>query len=670
MLKDKYEISVALNGNQALKRAFSNTPPDLILLDIQMPDMDGFAVCQQLVQQPETRDIPIIFITAMGDEADERRGLEMGAVDYVTKPFRPAIVLARIRIHLDMKHQRDLLNRISGIDGLTGIANRRRFQQFLEHEWRHCIRSGTPISMIMADIDHFKAYNDHYGHMAGDDCLREVALTLAASVERQTDLVARYGGEEFACIMPDTDLNGALKVAHRLHQSIIDLGIPHAFSPVAPHVTISIGVGTIRPKREQSSPRELIETADRWLYTAKGSGRNQIAGDVNLMGESQSAISSDNISENLPGTGVKEIPRVLIVDDERINLNVLGAIFQDGFETIMAQNGEQALSRATQTPQPDIILLDIQMPDMDGYRVCQMLKNDPGTRDIPVLFITVLTDGADESRGLSLGAVDYISKPFHPSVVLARVKTHLRLKHALTTLAGRNKELEAMVRLRESVTRMVGSDFKRPLSGIISLSTRLVKTPDLPEGVFSDLKTIEDMGFQLLKMISQSLDLWKLERGVYRVEPEPVDIPGIIRMGLMETDALSKARNIPVVLLVNGLPADPDDWFMISGEMLLCYCMITNLMKNAIEASPSGKTVTIDLRQTAGDSQIHIHNHGGIPIEIRNRFFEKGVTYGKTGAAGLGVYTARLIAEAMGGSLNLKTGDDMDTILTIQLPSA
>jgi signal transduction histidine kinase len=141
-------------------------------------------------------------------------------------------------------------------------------------------------------------------------------------------------------------------------------------------------------------------------------------------------------------------------------------------------------------------------------------------------------------------------------------------------------------------------------------------------------------------------------------------------MGLMETDALSKARNIPVVLLVNGLPADPDDWFMISGEMLLCYCMITNLMKNAIEASPSGKTVTIDLRQTAGDSQIHIHNHGGIPIEIRNRFFEKGVTYGKTGAAGLGVYTARLIAEAMGGSLNLKTGDDMDTILTIQLPSA
>ncbi|HSO66851.1 MAG TPA: hybrid sensor histidine kinase/response regulator, partial [Desulfatirhabdiaceae bacterium] len=298
------------------------------------------------------------------------------------------------------------------------------------------------------------------------------------------------------------------------------------------------------------------------------------------------------------------------------------------------------------------------------------LKNDPVTRDIPVLFITVLIDGADESRGLSLGAVDYITKPFHPSVVPARVKTHLRLKHALTTLAGRNKELEAMVRLRESVTRMVGSDFKRPLSGIISLSTRLVKTPDLSESVFSDLKTIEDMGFQLLKMISQSLDLWKLERGVYRVEPEPVDIPSIISMGLMETDSLSKARNIPVALLVNGLPADPDDRFMISGEMLLCYCMITNLMKNAIEASPPGKTVTIDLRQTAGDSQIHIHNHGVIPIEIRSRFFEKGVTYGKTGAAGLGVYTARLMAEAMGGSLNLKTGDDMDTILTIQLPSA
>jgi len=668
MLNSDYDISVALNGKQALKRVAAGSPPELILLDIQMPEMDGFTVCEQLVSQPETRDIPIIFITAMSNLEDEQRGLELGAVDYVTKPFHPAIVQARIRIHLDLKRQRDILSRISGIDGLTGVGNRRRFDQFLDHEWHRCIRTGAPISMIMADIDHFKAYNDHYGHLAGDDCLREVAAVLAATAGRQTDLIARYGGEEFACVMPDTDALGAMKLAVKMHRAVNEMGIPHAFSPTAPHVSLSLGVGTLVPVRDRESSRNLIEMADQWLYEAKRNGRNQVACDVNQ--SPRFPAPSSESADKTPESVTVSKPSILMVDDERINLNVLDAIFKDNYETILANNGEQALLRAGQHPQPEMILLDIQMPDLDGYSVCQMLKNNPGTRDIPVLFITVRTEGADESRGLALGAVDYITKPFHPSVVLARVKTHLRLKNALAAVAERNRELEAMLNLRESVERIVRSDLKKPLSHILTLTAAISESPQLSENIKPELKWIQNAGFQLLKGINRSLDLWKLERGVYAVANEPVDLMEALRLVRIELAELCEKKHVSIDIRVNGGPPDTTDRCMVSGEGLLCCCLLSNLVKNALEASDEGGAVMIDVLRYGEVWHITIHNGCAIPIDIRNRFFEKGVTCGKPGAEGLGAYSARLMAEVMGGSIAIETGDADGTTLTVRLPAA
>jgi len=281
----EYGILFATSGLEALALIVGQTP-DLILLDIMMPRMDGYEVCKRLKANPQTWNIPVIFITSLGEEEDEARGLEVGAIDYIAKPISAPIVKARVRNHLELKRYRDMLENLSAVDGLTGIANRRRLDERLTQEWLRGRRNQSPLSVCMVDIDYFKLFNDHYGHAAGDDCLRRVALALASALRRPVDFVARYGGEEFVCVLPDTDADGAALLADKLRDSVAALGIPHAASSVAGHVTISGGVATVVPVGD-SSPAQLLEAADRLLYQAKKAGRNRIvtpAGEALLAG--------------------------------------------------------------------------------------------------------------------------------------------------------------------------------------------------------------------------------------------------------------------------------------------------------------------------------------------------------------------------------------------------
>jgi diguanylate cyclase (GGDEF)-like protein len=271
-----YDVTVATNGRQALEMAASGPAPDLILLDILMPGMDGYEVCRRLKEDPATSHIPVIFITAKSEEQDETRGLAVGAVDYITKPFSMPIVKARVRTHLELKRHRDTLERLSLVDGLTGVPNRRHFDSFIEMAWRQGARASSPLSLLMIDIDYFKGFNDRYGHLAGDDCLRRVARALADNLHRPLDFVARYGGEEFACIVPQTRAAGALHIGELLRATETSLNIPHDMSPAADCVTVSVGIATLVPNRELS-PSALIQAADRAVYRAKAGGRNRVA---------------------------------------------------------------------------------------------------------------------------------------------------------------------------------------------------------------------------------------------------------------------------------------------------------------------------------------------------------------------------------------------------------
>ena len=201
-----------------------------------MPDMDGFEVCRRIKSIEKTKDIPIIYLTGMSNEYDEEYGLSR-AIDYITKPFKPSILRARVRNHLQLKYYRDRLTRIGMIDGVTGIPNRRRFDEIMSLEWRRAIRSSQPLSLIMCDIDYFKNYNDTYGHLEGDACLRKVANKLCDLLKRPGDLVGRWGGEEFACILPETDIIGAMTVAERIGKNN-DLTIPHVV-PLLPRLSQS-----------------------------------------------------------------------------------------------------------------------------------------------------------------------------------------------------------------------------------------------------------------------------------------------------------------------------------------------------------------------------------------------------------------------------------------------
>ncbi len=272
-LKGDYQIKMATSGLKAIEIA-SADPPDLILLDIIMPGIDGYEVCRRLKNNQKTKGIPIIFITAKDQEEDETKGLDYGAVDYITKPFSLPIVKARVKTHLELKKHRDILEDLSTLDGLTSIPNRRKFDEFLKLEWRRSVRGSYPLSLIMIDIDNFKLFNDNYGHDVGDECLKQVANNLCTTAKRPADFVARYGGEEFVCILPDTSIEKASKFAEILRVNIELLNIPHDFSPTGNRVTISLGSATINPAINKSYEL-LVKSADKALYIAKSKGKNR-----------------------------------------------------------------------------------------------------------------------------------------------------------------------------------------------------------------------------------------------------------------------------------------------------------------------------------------------------------------------------------------------------------
>lgn len=275
-LKADYRIRVASSGEDALRVARRAPQPDLILLDVMMPGMDGYEVCRRLKRDEDTQNIPVIFVTARDDAEDEEFGLNLGAVDYVVKPYHLPIVRARVRNHVLLKQKNDLLERLALIDGLTGIPNRRHFDERFDAEWRRAVRDGQSLALVIADVDRFKSFNDHYGHGAGDACLRTVARAMQLSLTRPGDMLARYGGEEFVVLLPDTDLEGAGQVAERMRRQVMVLNQPHVQSDIGV-VTISLGytaLGSVQ-ESQQMTPSMLLDKADAGLYQAKSGGRNR-----------------------------------------------------------------------------------------------------------------------------------------------------------------------------------------------------------------------------------------------------------------------------------------------------------------------------------------------------------------------------------------------------------
>ncbi len=296
-------ILKALSGSEALEKVLENEIA-LVLLDVMMPDMDGYETAELMRSNRRSRNIPIIFVTANNREEDHIfKGYDAGAVDYLTKPIDPHVLQSKVGIFMELYCQkleleektRELnakvveleelqqqledknrqLETISNIDALTGIYNRRYFNEIIEVEWNRGVRQKHVISMLMIDIDFFKPFNDHYGHSSGDTALQIVADSISSPLKRKVDIIARYGGEEFAAVLPETDREGAWQLAREMLESVRNKKIPHKKSEISDFLTVSIGIFTILPSADKSYI-DLINGADKALYQAKNSGRNQM----------------------------------------------------------------------------------------------------------------------------------------------------------------------------------------------------------------------------------------------------------------------------------------------------------------------------------------------------------------------------------------------------------
>ncbi|MDR9467945.1 hybrid sensor histidine kinase/response regulator [Marinospirillum sp.] len=341
---------------------------------------------------------------------------------------------------------------------------------------------------------------------------------------------------------------------------------------------------------------------------------------------------------------------ILVVDDAPENLDIMTSLLSDQYQVKAAINGKIALKIA-EKQRPDLILLDVMMPEMDGYEVCRQLKANRVTSEIPVIFLTALDGVDDETQGLKLGAVDYIAKPLNPSILLTRIDTHLSLDETRRQLAEQNQALKEAARMREDVERIMHHDLKGPLSSIISIPALFKEYDNLTERQQEFMEMLEGAGWRMLSMIEMSLILLKIEYGTYQPDLKEESLPDLLQKVVREMSQAFRKKQLDLQLEIS----EPLQKLTISTEPLLIYNLLSNLLKNACEASPRDKPVRIQLTQEAGTCQLVIENSGEVPEEIRSRFFDKFVTSGKKQGTGLGTYSAKLIARVLNMDLQLDT---------------
>jgi diguanylate cyclase (GGDEF)-like protein len=505
-----YEVLHAVDGFQAADIA-TKYVPDLILLDMMIPGRDGIETCTLLKSQERTSEIPVIFVTAVTTAELVVRAFGVGGVDYVTKPFRTEEVLARVAAHIRIKLAEGKLsdNRketlglaremaeanvdsalLGRIDPLTRVFNRQAWQDAAEYEQKRFESEALPYSILMIDVDHFKAYNDSQGHVAGDECLCRIVEAVVSSC-RPTDIVARFVGDEFVVLASEMSSEATLMLAERIRETVWALAIPHPCSAADERVTVSIGVGDGGASREQS-----LRAADKALHVAKRAGRNMVYGAGQLTLEcnpasdpagSPSVEQLDRGDETRPprgpgGNAHRDASHLhataLVVDDESTNRALCRhCLEKNDIRVEEAMDGQSAL-RAVAEHKPDVIVMNVMMPNMDGLECTRQLKADPAAGNIPIIMVSSRSNESDILAGLEAGADDYLCKPIRPRELAMRVRslirTHRERKNLLRSYRSRGEQARALGLLLD-FSRQLGrtEDLGAVLRETVAVTARL-----------------------------------------------------------------------------------------------------------------------------------------------------------------------------------------------------
>jgi CheY-like chemotaxis protein len=359
-------------------------------------------------------------------------------------------------------------------------------------------------------------------------------------------------------------------------------------------------------------------------------------------------------------------PTILVVDDTADNLLLVSHLFNDSYRVRIAHNGEKALHICQSNDPPDLVLLDIMMPDMDGFEVARLMREHPTSGSIPIIFITAMTGEAERHRGMELGAVDFVTKPIDPDALKLRVRNFMRYVELHKQLQANYDGMLELARLREQVENITRHDLKGPLAGVIGLVQTLAYDSSLNADQIEQLRMVEDSALQVLDMINLSSELFKIETGRFKLEARPVKIGDILKR-IVEISQTTFTEKHLIISFDTDVPAG-EELPQALGDTMFCYSLFQNLIKNACEAAPDNSLVSVSLNNES-PLNIVIQNRGAIPAEIRDQFFGKFVTYGKQGGTGLGAYSAKMLTEAQNGSIALDVFDEGNqTTITVTLP--
>lgn len=346
---------------------------------------------------------------------------------------------------------------------------------------------------------------------------------------------------------------------------------------------------------------------------------------------------------------------ILVVDDEPGNIDLASALLKDKYKVKAATNGKIAIKIAQADPNIDLILLDIMMPDMDGYEVCKEIKANDTTKNIPVIFLTAKAEVADITRGFTLGAVDYITKPLQPEILKARVNTHVTLHESQIALENQVETLIENAKLREDIEKLTHHDLKGPLGVILF---------ELPKIADKDVaRSIEESANNVLNMINNTLDIFKIENGTYPLSPDMVDLNKLVDMAIKAVSSLTSKKNITF-----KLESVQTSTYM-DAEELLCLSIFNNLIKNSVEASPDNEEIRITISEANDEIEFKLFNTGAIPADLRDTLFEKYSTSNHIRGSGLGAYSAKLMTEAQKGRISFNIIDEKYTEFIVTMPA-
>jgi diguanylate cyclase (GGDEF)-like protein len=661
VLRDQADIVLVADGTRAHDRAVG-LRPDLILLDVMMPGADGYIICGRLKEDPRTRDIPVIFVSSLSDEGQEARGLLAGAVDYVTKPISAPILTARVRNHLELKRQRDRLERESLRDDLTGLGNRTRLEDALNAEWRRAARLSTSVSLMVVAIDGFEPFSRLYGPLATRDCLRRVGTALATSAQRPGDTVGRFPPDRFLAILPDTDGKGALAVADRMRGAVRVLDVPHAEAGPDATMTVSVAVTTSHPQPGEHPAFALEQVLER-LVEAQKEGRDRC---VSVQGERPVLLQGPRTSPAAEPQG-----RLLVVDDDPVSVQVLSELVRAaGYEVETVADSTIAVAQA-QALQPDLILLDLRMPGLDGFEVCRRLKRNPVTAGIPVVFLSIVDDPAEKLRAFEVGGADYVGKTFHPEEVLARIGHQIKITRLQREMGEANKRLMELDRVKATFAAMLVHDLRSPL-GVVQVTLGLLQEK-VAESSDPELPELLDMSVSSLRstvaLINELLEIYRSEQADVAPVRHGLDVGEVVRRCAAEARLDAQRRHVTLEVSVAGpLPA--------KGDRTRLERAFTNLLGNALKFTRPGGCVAIQAgpAEVAGTKvvRIEVRDDGlGIPEgEIPYIFdlYRQAETGRRTGV-GLGLAIVKRILDAHGATIAVASQLGVGTAFTVEMPA-